>query len=93
VPTDHWEAPMTDPKTDPSGTSPARDRKRDARLVATAVIVILLIWFCFDNYDRVKIHFWVTSAHVSLVIVILLSGLLGAAITFLAMRRRRKSET
>jgi uncharacterized integral membrane protein len=68
---------------------PQRDRKHDAQLVVMTLAVVLLIWFVVANAQRVKVHFWVFSADVSLIAVILISAALGA-ITALLVRRTRQ---
>jgi uncharacterized integral membrane protein len=73
-----------------SGSKP-RDRKRDTRLVLMGVAAVLLVWFALANLNSVQIHFWVYSTkHTPLIVVIIISGLLGAALALLATRRRRK---
>jgi uncharacterized integral membrane protein len=74
-----------------SSGSPPRDRKRDTRLVLLGVAAVLLIWFALANLKSVQIHFWVVSTrHTPLIVVIVISGLLGAALALLATRNRRK---
>ena len=67
------------------------DRRHQARLVAVVVAVVLLAWFALANLRRVRIDFWVFNRQAPLILVILISGLLGALITFLVMRRSPKS--
>jgi uncharacterized integral membrane protein len=64
------------------------DRRRQVALVGVAVAVILLVWFALGNIHDVSIEFWVYDRKAPLIIVILISGLLGALITALVMRRR-----
>ena len=64
------------------------DRRRQATLVGVAVAVILLAWFAFANLRRVRIDFWVYNRQAPLILVILISGLLGALITALVMRHK-----
>jgi uncharacterized integral membrane protein len=83
---------MSDPmSTGASGTEHRKDRSRDFRLVAMGVAAVLLVWFALANLQDVEIHFWVYSARASLIVVILISGLLGAGVTLLAIRSRRRS--
>jgi uncharacterized integral membrane protein len=72
------------------GASP--DRRRQATLVGVAVAVVLLAWFALANIRDVRIDFWVFNRQAPLILVIVISGLLGALITALVMRRRPKGE-
>ncbi len=82
---------MTD-TTGGGGQGGSPDRKRDFRLVGIGIAAVLLIWFALDNLQRVPINFWVTSAKTSAIVVIIISGVLGAVITLLVQRRRRPSK-
>jgi uncharacterized integral membrane protein len=66
------------------------DRRHQATLVAIAVAVILLGWFAVANLKSVRIDFWVFHRDAPLIVVIVISGLLGALITALIMRRKPK---
>ena len=68
------------------------DRRREAALVGVGVAVVLLVWFALGNLHDVSINFWVIDRRAPLIIVILISGLLGALITALVMRRRTKAK-
>jgi uncharacterized integral membrane protein len=68
------------------------DRKRQARLIAIVAVVIVLGWFAVANTRRVQIDFWVFHRQAPLILVILISGLLGALIALLIMRRKPKPE-
>lgn len=70
-----------------SGEQPV-DRKRDVRLVALGVAAALLAWFALGNLRSVSIEFWVTQERAPLIVVIAISGLLGALIATMALRRR-----
>src|SRR5271165_6829891 len=63
--------------------SNAVDRRHQVTLVGVAVAVILLVWFAAANLDRVRIDFWVFHRQAPLIVVIVISGLLGALITAL----------
>lgn len=67
-----------------------RDRRRDTRLIVTGVVTVLLLWFALANLQDVSIHFWVSTTKAPLIVVIVISGLLGAAIGLLAQRRRQR---
>ena len=66
------------------------DRRRQVRLIVIAVAAVLLVWFALGNFHRVGIHFWVYNRQAPLILVILISGLLGALIAALVMRRKPK---
>lgn len=82
---------MSDPMSLEGDQQPApRDRKRDARLVITGVAAVLLVWFALVNLQDVRIHFWLTSTKSPLIVVIVISGVLGAAVALLASRMARR---
>ncbi len=66
------------------------DRRHQATLVAVGVAVVLLVWFALANLRDVRIDFWVFNRQAPLILVIVISGLLGALITALIMRRRTR---
>jgi uncharacterized integral membrane protein len=68
------------------------DRRRQATLIGVGVAVVLLVWFALANLHDVGINFWVTDRHAPVILVIVISGLLGALITALVMRRRKPRE-
>jgi uncharacterized integral membrane protein len=68
------------------------DRRSRFRLVGILVLGILLGWFALANIGRVRIDFWLFHRQAPLIVVILISGLLGALITFLIMRHNSKPE-
>jgi len=70
----------------------SRDRRRDVRLVLTGVVAVVLAWFALINLQDVRIHFWLMSTRSPLIVVIAVSGVLGAAAALLLSRiaRRRK---
>lgn len=79
--------------TTPREEQRGRRRGRDLRLVATGVALALLLWFAFANLQLVRIHFWVASTSAPLVVVVAVSGFLGAMVSSLwswALRRRRR---
>ena len=63
-------------------------RRQDARLVLVGVASIALVWFALGNLGSVRIDFWVQHSRAPLILVILISGLLGALIAAIAMSRR-----
>jgi uncharacterized integral membrane protein len=57
-------------------------------MVASAVAAVLLLWFGIANRRTVRIEFWVHTSRVPLILVIAISGLFGALIAILALRRK-----
>jgi len=72
---------MTHARTESS--APKRNRSRDAQLIIVTLLMVLLLWFVIANTQKVNVHFWVVTANVSLIVVILLSAALGALSTLL----------
>jgi uncharacterized integral membrane protein len=68
------------------------DRRVQVRLVVVAVAGILLGWFALANIRKVQIDFWVFHRQAPLILVIVISGLLGALIAALILRRKPKPE-
>jgi uncharacterized integral membrane protein len=66
------------------------DRRRQATLIGVAIAVVLLVWFALANLRDVRIDFWVFNRQAPLILVIVISGLLGALIGALVMRRKGK---
>ena len=64
------------------------DRRSQATLVVVAVAGVLLGWFALANFGKVRIDFWVFHRQAPLILVIVISGLLGALIAALVMRHR-----
>jgi uncharacterized integral membrane protein len=78
---------------DIEGTGSSKvSRRQDARLVAIGMAAVLLGWFALANLGGVTINFWVHDSHAPLILVILISGLLGALIATLSLRRRLPRE-
>ena len=68
------------------------DRRRHATLIGVAIAGALLGWFALANLRDVRIDFWFYNRQAPLILVILISGLLGALITALVLRRRGREE-
>ena len=68
------------------------DRRRQATLIGVAIAGALLGWFALANLRDVRIDFWFYNRQAPLILVILISGLLGALITALVLRRRGREE-
>ena len=75
---------------DPGGGDKPPDRRRQATVVGVAIAVILLAWFALANLRTVRIDFWVFDRQAPLILVIAISGLLGALIGALVMRRKAR---
>ena len=83
---------MSDPMSLEDEHPPApRDRKRDARLVATGVVAVLLVWFALSTSRMCGSTSGLTSTKAPLIVVIVVAGVLGAAVGGLVslMSRRR----
>jgi uncharacterized integral membrane protein len=79
-----------DRSTEPGGESNKVDRGHQLRLVGILVLGILLGWFALANIGSVRIDFWLFHRQAPLILVIVISGLLGALIAALIMRRKPK---
>ncbi len=77
-------------QVDGGGGGAKAERRRQVVLVGVTVAAILLVWFALGNIHDVSIRFWIYQRRAPVIIVILISGLLGALITALLMRRRPK---
>ena len=88
----HSEPSSVDPDEGGKEVGKAAGRRHQARLIGILVVGILLGWFALANIRRVQIDFWVFHRQAPLIVVILISGLLGALITFLIMRHKPKAE-
>ena len=74
------------------GDRKSLDRRRQATLIAVAIATALLVWFALANVRDVRIDFWVFNRQAPLILVIVISGLLGALIGALVMRRKGKDK-
>ena len=79
------ELPSSDPGRD---TSPQRSRKEHARLVAVAAVSAVLALFAVLNLDQVEVNWIVGKFDTPLIVVVAVSVLIGAALGYLAARRR-----
>jgi uncharacterized integral membrane protein len=70
------------------GRQPERSRKDRARLVAVAGVSALAALFAVLNLDEVEVNWIVGTFDTPLIIVIAVSILLGAALGYVAARRR-----
>lgn len=77
------------------GPSERKRSNRDiARISVAGICLVLLVAFVLDNSKTVKVGFVFFSAHVSLIWVIIIAALLGAAVDrlLILLRARRKSK-
>jgi uncharacterized integral membrane protein len=74
-------------EVDGTTKSPA-SRRQQARLVLLGVAGVAQAWFAVGNLGSVSIDFWVRHSRQPLILVILISGLLGALIAAMALRHR-----
>jgi uncharacterized integral membrane protein len=81
-----------DRSVEPGGERKAVDRGHQFRLVGILVLGILLGWFALANIGSVRIDFWLFHRQAPLILVIVISGLLGALIAALVMRRKPKAK-
>ena len=72
------------------GTRPPRGGKDSSwRPILAVSAGILLLWFVIANAQEVQVTWWVISTSTSLIVVILVSALLGAGVTYFLTRVRR----
>ncbi|MGH9046468.1 MAG: lipopolysaccharide assembly protein LapA domain-containing protein [Acidimicrobiales bacterium] len=69
---------------------PKGNRRRDARLVVTGVLIALAVWFALANTQEVKIRFWVVSTRSPVVTALAIAAAFGAGIGLLLGRRFRR---
>ena len=84
---------MTDYQDDLTAPAhPARSKKETAKLAAGAVLLVLLVLFVVANTRKTEIDFLVAEVDLPLVIVLLVTAVIGGAITELLRfaRNRRK---
>ena len=80
---------MADEKLPGTETKHPRERRRDVRMIVLGVALVLLLWFTIDNRQRVEIHFWLHTSHAPMILVIVITAVLSAAVTALVLRRRK----
>lgn len=61
------------------------------KAIAAVVAVVLLVWFIAANSQPVQVTWWVFDTSTSLFVVILISALLGAGITYFLTRVRHRT--
>jgi uncharacterized integral membrane protein len=74
------------------GTRPPRGgRESNWKPILAASAGVLLVWFVIANAQEVQVTWWVVSTSTSLIVVILVSALLGAGVTYFLTRVRHGS--
>ncbi|GAA4853509.1 LapA family protein [Kitasatospora terrestris] len=83
---------MADKTTDSQRRSSVTVGGREYRMrtVGIAVLAVLAIWFIAVNTDSVQITLWVANVTMPLWVVLAVTLVVGAAIGWLAARRRAK---
>jgi uncharacterized integral membrane protein len=76
-----------EPKVAPSDSRTRRERARTAAIIGLAVVITV---FAVLNVKDVKVDWIVGSGHAPLIIVIIVSVLIGAVISYFADRRAAK---
>jgi uncharacterized integral membrane protein len=79
---------MNDLPARPPGRSPERSRRQQARLVGGLALGGLGVAFAVANLAEVEVNWIVGTWDTPLIIVIAISILVGAALGYLAARRR-----
>ena len=59
------------------------------KVIGILIAGLLLVWFIAANSQEVSVTWWVFSTQTSLIVVILISAILGAGITYFFTRGRR----
>lgn len=81
--------------SDDSSRVSKRDRREIVRITSAVVALGLLVAFVLDNSQTVRVGFVFFNANVSLIWVLLIAAVLGAAVDRLVilLRQRRKKRT
>jgi uncharacterized integral membrane protein len=82
---------MSDLPAKTPGREPERTRRQQARLVAAVGLTGLGVVFAVLNLDEVSVNWIVGTWDTPLIIVIAISVLVGAALGYLAARRRESA--
>ena len=68
---------------------PSRSRREQTRMVGAIALIALVILFGVLNFDDVEVNWILGTWSTPLIVVIVVSALLGAAIDRVVVRRRR----
>lgn len=74
----------------PADSDEPPERMRNVRLVGIGLAAVALGWFALANLGSVSIRFWISERRAPLILVIVISGLLGALIAMLAQRYKSR---
>jgi uncharacterized integral membrane protein len=83
---------MNDLPARAGGRAPARTRRQQARLVAGLTLAGVGVVFAVLNLDEVSVNWIIGTWDTPLIIVIAISVLVGAALGYLAARRRETAK-
>lgn len=72
------------------GNPPDRSGDTNWKAILGIAAGILLVWFIIANAQQVEVTWWVFDTSTSLIVVILISALLGAGITYFFTRIRHR---
>jgi uncharacterized integral membrane protein len=70
---------------------PRRGNESNGKAIVAVAAGIMLVWFILANSQQVEVTWWVFDTSTSLVVVILISALLGAGITYFLTRVRHRT--
>ncbi len=70
--------------------APRQGGDRNWKAIAGVVAGIMLVWFIITNAQQVEVTWWVFDTSTSLIVVILISALLGAGVTYFFTRVRHR---
>lgn len=69
---------------------PERRGETNWKAILGVAAGILLVWFIIANAQQVQVTWWVFDTSTSLIVVILISALLGAGVTYFFTRVRNR---
>jgi uncharacterized integral membrane protein len=81
---------VRDKSKSPAGSDEPPERMGNVRLVGIGLAAVALGWFALANVGSVSIRFWISERRAPLILVIVISGLLGALIAILAQRYKSR---
>ena len=81
---------VRDKSKPPAGSDEPAERMGNVRLVGIGLAAVALGWFALANLGSVSIRFWISERRAPLILVIVISGLLGALMAMLAQRYKSR---